>query len=346
MSHQLSDYDYSFPEELIAQSPLLERDASRMLVMSRASDPLTHTHFLHLAEFLHPNDLIIFNDTSVFPSRLFAKKPTGGKVEIFLLRELETHEWSVFLSPARGLKAGTQLKLFSRGQESELHLSITITSLKENDFRIRFDDNPIDPTFLQNYGEMPLPPYIRRERPNPEDQHRYQTIFAKNTGAVAAPTAGLHFSKEALSKLEYSGISTASVTLHVGAGTFLPVKTQNIEEHVMHQEYYEISKETLQKITECQSRRGKILAVGTTSLRALESWGLTKQTSGWTQLFIRPGFQFKIVDQLLTNFHQPKSTLLMLVSAFAGREKILSAYHEAIQKKYRLFSYGDCMLIL
>jgi S-adenosylmethionine:tRNA ribosyltransferase-isomerase len=346
MSELLSDYNYPFPEELIAQAPLPTRHASRMLVLSRATGQRTHSQFLELPDFLTPHDVLVFNNTSVFPSRLFAKKPTGGKVEIFLLREQNEKEWSVFLSPARGLKEGMQLLLFSRKNETQPETFVTITSLKEDDFRIRFNSEFIGAELLKLFGEMPLPPYIRREKPITEDQHRYQTIFAKKLGAVAAPTAGLHFSEEMVARLKQAKIPTALITLHVGAGTFLPVKTENIEEHRMHEEYFEISEETLQKIRECQIKGGKIFAVGTTTLRALESWALTEQSSGWTKLFIRPGFSFKVVDRLLTNFHQPKSTLLMLVSAFAGREKILTAYQEAIQNRYRLFSYGDCMLIL
>lgn len=345
MNEQLKDYDYSFPEALVAQEPLAERGASRMMILSRGNEAIRHSHFRDLPECLSSGDLVIANDTSVLSCRLYARKLTGGKVEIFLLRRQAPLEWSVFLSPARGLKEGERLPLFLREGEVLHAVNVTIVSLQHDDFRVRFASSGDERSALEDFGEMPLPPYIERAAPRAEDRQRYQTVFARNPGAVAAPTAGLHFTAGMRAKLSERGVHWATVTLHVGAGTFLPVKTEKIEEHRMHQEYYEISKETLAEVRACRERGGKIMAVGTTSLRALESWALTGKEVGETELFIRPGFRFQVVDRLLTNFHQPKSTLLMLVSALAGRGFILRAYREAIAKEYRLFSYGDCMLI-
>ncbi len=361
MSKLLSDYDYTFPPELVAQEPLPERDASRMMVVSRSDQRILHSQFRKFPEFLHPGDLVVVNDTSVLACRLFAQKPTGGKVEVFLLKEEtgkrgdgetgrrrngETEkEWAVFFSPVRGLREGMRLKIFSREKNIPSSDEIIVTSLRPDDFRISFDDENAQNQILSEYGEMPLPPYIERSAPRSEDRERYQTAFAKNPGAVAAPTAGLHFTPAMRQALQTKGVAWATVTLHVGPGTFLPVKTENIEGHRMHSEFYEIPSATLDAIQSCRAQGGKILAVGTTSLRALESWALTGKASAWTDLFIRPRFSFQVVDQLLTNFHQPKSTLLMLVSAFASRELIHKAYREAIDRSYRLFSYGDCMLI-
>jgi len=342
---KLNDYNYFFPEALVAQEPLRDRESSRMLVLDRDRQSLTDRCFRELPAFLRPGDLVVVNDTSVLSCRLFARKVTGGVVEVFLLRSTAELEWSVFLSPTRGLAEEMRLPLFSRNRSDLAPVSITVQSLREDDFRIRFDSSEAQRQALEDFGEMPLPPYIEREAPRPEDRERYQTVFARNPGAVAAPTAGLHFTpamKEAIAK---QGIAWATVTLHVGAGTFLPVKTENIDEHRMHFESYHIPTATLEAVQNCRAKGGRVLAVGTTSLRALESWGLTGKTSGETDLFIRPGFQFRVVDRLLTNFHQPKSTLLMLVSALAGRDFVLRAYREAVEKEYRLFSYGDCMLI-
>lgn len=346
MSNVLKDYDYVYPPELVAQAPLAERDASRMLVLSRQSFEIQHFQFKKFPQFLDRGDLLVANDTSVLACRLFAKKPTGGKVEVFLLRSMGPLEWGVFLSPARGLHEGMRLALFSRHKMRVLPMEVTLRSLKPDDFRVAFDSLEVQREALAHYGEMPLPPYIERSGPRGEDRDRYQTCFAKNPGAVAAPTAGLHFNASVFQALQERGVEVSTVTLHVGPGTFLPVKTENVEGHRMHEEWYRISDETIRAIRACKARGGRILAVGTTALRALESWALSGETSAWTQLFIRPGFRFQVADLLLTNFHQPKSTLLMLVSALAGRETILAAYEAAIREKYRLFSYGDCMLIL
>ncbi len=342
---KLNDYNYLFPEALVAQEPLHDREASRMLVLDRARQGLSHRRFRDLPEFLRAGDLVVVNDTSVLSCRLFARKATGGVVEVFLLRSVGELEWSVFLSPTRGLTEGMSLPLFSRGRNDLEPVSIAIQSLRPEDFRIRFASLAEQARALGDFGEMPLPPYIEREAPRPEDRERYQTVFARQPGAVAAPTAGLHFTSAMQELLAKQGVAWATVTLHVGAGTFLPVKTERIEEHRMHFESYQISEPTLEALERCRSEKGKVLAVGTTSLRALESWALTRKSSGETDLFIRPGFRFRVVDRLLTNFHQPKSTLLMLVSALAGREFILRAYQEAVAREYRFFSYGDCMLI-
>lgn len=346
MTENIRDYDYSFPEELVAQEPPAERGASRMMVLRRAAGGVEHARFAELPRYLRPGDLVVANDTSVLACRLFARKPTGGKVEVFLLRSTGSLEWSVFLSPARGLTEGQRLPLFSRSGEAGPGIAVQLVSLQEGEFRVRFDSEADERLAFERLGEMPLPPYIARSAPRAADRERYQTVFARRAGAVAAPTAGLHFTAAMRERLREAGAEWATITLHVGAGTFLPVKTDNIAEHKMHAEHYEISEETLAALRRCRERGGRVLAVGTTSLRALESWALTGRTAGETELFVRPGFEFRCVDLLLTNFHQPKSTLLMLVSALAGREFILRAYREAIEREYRLFSYGDCMLIL
>ncbi len=345
MTALLSDYHYDFPEELVAQEPLAERDASRMMILNPQKKSVRHSRFRDLPEFLSAGDLLVVNDTAVEARRFFAKKPTGGKVEILLIRPYGPLEWSAFISPVRGLKSGMSLQLFSREKNVTLPLSMTVTSLEFGETRIRFPDGGVEEEILNQHGEMPLPPYIKRDFPRSEDRHRYQTFFAKNSGAVAAPTAGLHFTEGFRELLRQRGVHWATLTLHVGPGTFLPVKTEDIREHTMHQEWYEISDTTQRALQECRDRGNRIVAVGTTVLRAVETWEATRNSRGWTNLYITPGYEFRMVDALLTNFHQPRSTLLILVSALAGREFILQAYHEAIQEGYRLFSYGDCMLI-
>ncbi len=346
MAQKLSNYNYSYPPELVAQSPLAERGASRMMALTRSDETIRHHRFFELFSLLNSGDLLVVNDTSVLPSRLFARKPTGGSVEILLVRRLEGGQWAALLSPIRGLQVGMRLNIFSRELQASTDFAVTLVSLEPEDFRICFDTKEEEDKVLSMHGEMPLPPYIGRSKPNDEDRRRYQTCFAKNPGAVAAPTAGLHFSEDFKKKLEAEGVGWSAVTLHVGPGTFLPVRVEDIEAHRMHTEWYEIPQLTLEKIEACKAGGGKVTAVGTTSLRALETWARSGETRGWTDLFVRPGFEFRIVDRLLTNFHQPRSTLLMLVSAFAGRKFILRAYEEAIRERYRLFSYGDCMLIL
>lgn len=345
MSGLLQDYDYAYPPESVAQEPLADRDASRMMVLSKSRRTLSHRTFMDLIDEMESGDLIVANDTSVIAARIFVRRPSESLTEVFLIRPVSELEWKVFLSPKRGLREGMKLPLFSRGKDRESDIFLTLSSLASEDFRVRFDSPEDLRRIFQDYGEPPLPPYIRRDGPRDRDRERYQTVFARNAGAVAAPTAGLHFTEEFRGRLQDKGVLWSSVTLHVGPGTFLPVKVEKVDDHVMHREWYQVPEETRKAVAECRSRGGNILAVGTTSLRALESWALTGETEGETGLFIRPGFEFKVATALLTNFHQPKSTLLMLVSAFAERTWILEAYREAIAKGFRLFSYGDCMLI-
>ncbi len=349
MSNQLQDYNYHYPEELVAQQPLAQRHASKMMVVP-AQGTTIHSAFSQLPKFLKKNDLIIANNTQVIPSRLFVKKNTGGLVEVFLLKKLHNNTWKCLLSPTRGLQEGMQMAIYSRNLALTQDIKIKIESLKHHNFQISFSSQKEENFALQSFGEMPLPPYIKRkgEQINDliRDKERYQTLFASQPGAIAAPTAGLHFSEQIKQALQQAGIPITPVTLHVGAGTFTPIKCDTIDQHPMHEEYYEIPDQTLEAIQTCRQNQGRIVVIGTTTLRALESYGLTNKKQGWTSLFIRPGFQFKYTDMLLTNFHQPKSSLLVLVSALMGRERILAAYEEAIQRKYRLFSYGDCMLLV
>ncbi|HEX5033706.1 MAG TPA: tRNA preQ1(34) S-adenosylmethionine ribosyltransferase-isomerase QueA [bacterium] len=342
----LSDYDYVFPPAAVAQEPAAERAASRLLQMGRRSGEIGHRRFAELPDLLRVGDLLVANDTAVLASRLYARKPSGGRVEVFLIRPSGGGEWEVFLSPARGLKEGTSLQVLSRSEAAARGPELWIAALGPEGFRVRFRNEEEERRALSEFGEMPLPPYIARELPRASDRERYQTVFAAVPGAVAAPTAGLHFNDSILAALARKGIALATLTLHVGPGTFLPVKTERVEDHVMHAEFYSIPEATRAAVEDCRKRGGRVIAVGTTSLRALESWALSGKSEGETRLFVRPGFDFRRIDGLLTNFHQPKSTLLMLVSALAGRENILRAYREAIDAGYRLFSYGDCMLII
>ncbi len=346
MTYHLSDYDYEYPPHAVAQHPLEDRSASRMMVYSVPEQRWEHRRFRDLVEYLHPGDLLVVNETAVRPSRVFTKKSTGGRVEVFLLKPLGDLCWEVFLSPARGLALGADLAVFSRATGEQLAQAIKVTARGETGFQVQFASEELQKTVLERFAEVPLPPYIERERPLTQDERRYQTVYARVAGAVAAPTAGLHFTEAVRQSLSQRGIEWASLVLHVGAGTFLPVKTEDVRNHVMHAEQYEIPPETLAALEACRRRGGRIVAVGTTTLRALETYGKTGNAYGESSLFILPGFTFSWVDALLTNFHQPRSTLMMLVSALAGREEILSAYREAISQGYRLFSYGDCMLIL
>ncbi|HKY64325.1 MAG TPA: tRNA preQ1(34) S-adenosylmethionine ribosyltransferase-isomerase QueA [bacterium] len=346
MSEFLNDYDYVFPPAAVAQEPPAERSASRLLQLGRRSGEIGHRRFVELPELLQTGDLLVANDTAVLASRLYARKPSGGRVEVFLIRPRGDGEWEVFLSPARGLKEGTSLQVLSRSEAEARGPELSIAAVGPEGFRVKFRNGEEERRALSEFGEMPLPPYIARELPRASDRERYQTVFAAAPGAVAAPTAGLHFNEAVLAALARKQIALAQLTLHVGPGTFLPVKTQRVEDHVMHAEFYSIPEATQAAVEDCRKRGGRVIAVGTTSLRALETWALSGKSEGETRLFVRPGFDFRRIDGLLTNFHQPKSTLLMLVSALAGRENILRAYREAIEAGYRLFSYGDCMLIL
>lgn len=345
MSHRLEDYNFEFPSELVAQEPLRERDASRMMVLSPQAEEIHHGKFKDLPDQLRDGDLLVVNDTSVIPARLFAQKESGGKVEVFLLRSLEGLVWHALVSPARGLRAGTFLQILLGREEKMPGWTLEVLGSKGEGFRVRFPGQQVLENILKKAGEMPLPPYIKRKVPRLEDKSDYQTLFASQPGAVAAPTAGLHFTPALREHLLQRGIDLATVTLHVGGGTFLPIRTQDIREHSMHEEWYRIGEATLDKIESCKKRGGRVVAVGTTTLRALESYAQTGKSQAWTNLFISPGFEFQAVDLLLTNFHQPQSTLFILVSALAGRQFMMRAYEEAMERAYRLFSYGDCMLI-
>jgi S-adenosylmethionine:tRNA ribosyltransferase-isomerase len=345
MSNFLKDFDYDYPPEAVAQTALPDRSASRMMVLDGVKQTFFHERFSSLPQHLAPGDLLIVNNTSVMACRLFAKKPSGGKVEIFLIGKDESGVWECWFKPARGLKEGDGLQIFSRSRGDLVPLTVTIISLQPKKYLLRFASIIEETMALEQYGEMPLPPYIKRPAPQAADHRRYQTIFAKQVGAVAAPTAGLHFTPEVLLLLKEKGVVVKEVTLHVGVGTFAPVKSERIDHHVMHREFYHVPDATAEAVRACRVRDGRVVAVGTTSLRALESWAATDRHSGWTDLFIRPGYRPRVVQDLLTNFHQPRSTLLMLVSAWAGRDFILRAYREALAEGYRFFSYGDCMFI-
>jgi S-adenosylmethionine:tRNA ribosyltransferase-isomerase len=349
MSHTytLSDFDFALPPELIAQHPSVERSASRLLD-SRPGSAVTDRIFKELPELLQAGDLLVFNDTQVVKARLFGEKPSGGKLELLVERVLPdvageaANQVVAHMKVSKKPPAGAVMRMGPQGND------FTATYLgrwpDENGqlFRFAFSDEPH--TLMQKYGHVPLPPYITHTDSD-EDEQRYQTIFAKEPGAAAAPTAALHFDQGVLDALANKGVATANVTLHVGAGTFQPVKTEDLSEHRMHSEWYNIPATTVQAISDCRARGGRVVAVGTTSVRTLESWAKSGQTSGDTQIFITPGFAFQVVDVLITNFHLPKSTLLMLVSAFAGFEHMHALYRHAIAKGYRFFSYGDAMLL-
>jgi S-adenosylmethionine:tRNA ribosyltransferase-isomerase len=351
MSHTytLSDFDFELPESLIAQHPASERSASRLLDGRHAE--FANRTFKDLPSLLKAGDLLVFNDTQVVKARLFGEKPTGGKLELLVERVLTNHEVVAHMKVSKKPPVGTELLMVGG-------YTATLLGRWPNEdgqlFRFKFSDEPH--TLMQAHGHMPLPPYIERhqnttdaqhetEEDKAEDERRYQTVFAKHPGAAAAPTAALHFDEGVLRGLEAQGVSRASVTLHVGAGTFQPVKTENLAEHRMHSEWYNIPPETIQAIADCRARGGRVVAVGTTSVRTLESWAQSGLTSGDTQIFITPDFTFKVVNVLITNFHLPKSTLLMLVSAFAGFEHMHALYRHAIANQYRFFSYGDAMLL-
>ena len=356
MSHTytLSDFDFELPESLIAQHPASERSASRLLDGRGAT--FTNRVFKDLPSLLQRGDLLVFNDTQVVKARLFGEKPTGGKLELLVERVLTDHEVVAHMKVSKKPPVGTAL-MMAGGQKNGGFTATLLGRWPNEDgqlFRFKFSDEPH--TLMQQHGHMPLPPYIERhqntadaqhetEADKAEDERRYQTVFAKHPGAAAAPTAALHFDEGVLQGLETQGVARASVTLHVGAGTFQPVKTENLAEHRMHSEWYNIPPETLQAMADCRARGGRVVTVGTTSVRTLESWAQSGQTCGDTQIFITPGFEFKVVDVLITNFHLPKSTLMMLVSAFAGYEQIRALYRHAIAHDYRFFSYGDAMLL-
>ena len=336
-----SDFWYDLPEELIAQTPLEQRDTSRLLVLDRVSGKVKHQHFYDIIDYLQPGDCLVMNDSRVLPARLLGHRPTGGAVEVLLLKDLGQKKWECLCKPGRKMQVGSQV-IFGNGE-----LTAAVTEVREDGNRVvEFQYEGIFLEVLERLGKMPLPPYIRAEL---ADQERYQTVYSREVGSAAAPTAGLHFTNELLEKIREKGVTTAFVTLHVGLGTFRPVKAENISEHHMHSELCMISKETADVLNRTKEQGGRIICVGTTSCRTLESLvnedGTFEEKSKWTEIFIYPGYQFKAMQGLITNFHLPESTLVMLVSAFAGRENVLSAYEQAVQERYRFFSFGDAMFI-
>lgn len=339
----IKDFDFDLPEELIAQTPLEKRDSSKLLVIDRKTHDMVDTHFDHILDELNPGDALVMNNTRVLPARLYGEKPdTHGHVELLLLKNTQGDQWEVLAKPAKRLRVGAKVS-FGDGR-----LTATVKEELDHGGRIvEFDYDRIFLEVLESLGEMPLPPYIHEKLDDPE---RYQTVYAKENGSAAAPTAGLHFTQDLLEKIEAKGVKLVYLTLHVGLGTFRPVSVDNIDEHEMHSEFYTLSEEAAQTLRDVKAAGGRVVAVGTTSIRTLETIGSKfnseiKADSGWTNIFIKPGYDFKVVDAFSTNFHLPKSTLVMLVSAFAGREFVLEAYQHAIDQHYRFFSFGDAMFV-
>ena len=336
-----SDFYFDLPEELIAQTPLAQRDSSRLLLLDKTTGELAHRHFYELADFLREGDCLILNDSRVLPARLLGTRSTGGSVELVLLRDLGEGRWECLSRPGKKTRPGAELR-FGDGE-----LTATVEEVVEDGNRIvQFHYEGIFLEVLERLGKMPLPPYIKEEL---RDAERYQTVYSRELGSAAAPTAGLHFTKELLAKIREKGVGIGYVTLHVGLGTFRPVKEEEIEDHAMHSEFCMVPAETARLVSTTKKNGGRVIAVGTTSCRTLESFsqedGNLLPASGWTDIFIYPGYRFKCVDALVTNFHLPESTLIMLVSAMAGREHVLHAYEEAVKEKYRFFSFGDAMFI-
>ena len=336
------DFWYDLPEELIAQTPLEQRDRSRLLTLNRQTGAVSHRHFYDIIDYLQPGDCLVMNDSRVLPARLLGKRPTGGAVEVLLLRDLGDRRWECLCKPGRKMKVGNEV-VFGNGE-----LTATVVSVKEDGNRvIEFHYQGIFLEVLEKLGKMPLPPYIKAEL---HDQERYQTVYSREVGSAAAPTAGLHFTEDLLDKVRKKGVQTAFVTLHVGLGTFRPVKAEEITDHHMHAELCMINDEAARILNDTKSGGGRIICVGTTSCRTLESLvnedGSFEAKSRWTDIFIYPGYCFKAMQGLITNFHLPESTLVMLVSAFAGRENIIAAYNEAVKQRYRFFSFGDAMCIM
>lgn len=339
---KVSDFDYNLPDELIAQTPIEKRDESRMLVLNRVENKIEHRHFYDCIEYINPGDVLVINDTKVIPARLFGKKTgTDRSIEVFLLKRENYSEWQALLKPGKKVKIGDKI-IFSDDLSAVL-----IKKLPDGVVHIQFEFNGIFEEILSRLGNVPLPPYIREEL---KDFNRYQTIYAEHDGSCAAPTAGLHFTNELMQRIRLKGIDIVPILLHVGLGTFRPVKTEQVEDHIMHSEFFSVNEESADRINTARKNGGRVIAVGTTSVRVLESVcdsnGYIMPKTGETDIFIYPGYRFKAVDSLITNFHLPKSTLLMLVSAFAGRETILKAYTEAVEQRYRFFSFGDSMLII
>lgn len=338
-----NDFDFDLPEELIAQTPLEKRDSSRLLILDHKTKEMTDSHFDHIIDQLNPGDALVMNNTRVLPARLHGEKPdTHGHVELLLLKNIEADQWEVLAKPAKRLKVGSQVT-FGDGR-------LTATVLEELDHGgriLEFSYSGIFLEVLESLGEMPLPPYIHEKL---EDSERYQTVYARENGSAAAPTAGLHFTQALLDRIKEKGVHLVYLTLHVGLGTFRPVSVESVDEHEMHSEFYNLSEEAAHTLRQVKANGGRVVAIGTTSIRTLETIGTKfngdiKADSGWTNIFIKPGYNFKVVDAFSTNFHLPKSTLVMLVSAFAGREFVLEAYQHAVDEKYRFFSFGDAMFV-
>ncbi len=335
------DFWYDLPEELIAQTPLQQRDTSRLCVLNKVTGEVSHKHFYDILDYLNPGDCLVMNDSRVLPARLLGHRPTGGAVEVLLLRDLGNKQWECLCKPGRKMQVGSCV-IFGNGE-----LQATVVEVKDDGNRVvQFHYEGIFLEVLERLGKMPLPPYIKAEL---ADQERYQTVYSREVGSAAAPTAGLHWTKELLEKAREKGVKTAFVTLHVGLGTFRPVKADNILEHHMHSELCMMGDETARILNETKAQGGRVVCVGTTSCRTLESLvgddGTFTAGSKWTEIFIYPGYTFRAMDALITNFHLPESTLVMLVSAFAGRENVLNAYNEAVKERYRFFSFGDAMFI-
>ena len=336
------DFYFDLPQELIAQDPLEDRSGSRLLVLDKNTGEVTHRHFRDIKEYLHKGDCLVINNTKVIPARLMGEREgTGAVIEVLLLKRMENDVWETLVKPGKKAKVGTRI-IFGDGKL----VGEVIEIVEEGNRRIKFTYQGIFEEILDELGQMPLPPYITHKL---KDKNRYQTVYAKNEGSAAAPTAGLHFTRELLDEIEQMGVAIASVTLHVGLGTFRPVKEENILDHHMHSEFYCIEPDEAEKINRAKANGGRVICVGTTSCRTVESAAMADGTvpagSGWTEIFIYPGYKFKVIDGLITNFHLPQSTLVMLVSALAGRENVLNAYNEAVKEKYRFFSFGDAMYI-
>lgn len=340
---KVSDFDYELPEELIAQDPLENRSDSRLMVLHRGAGAVEHKQFTDIPDYLAPGDCLVVNNTRVLPARLYGvKEDTLAQVEVLLLKRRENDIWETLVRPGKKLKPGARV-LFGDG----ILTGEIVDVVEEGNRLVRFSYEGIFEEILERLGQMPLPPYITHEL---RDKNRYQTVYAKYDGSAAAPTAGLHFTEELLRKVRDNGVEIAEVTLHVGLGTFRPVKAENVLDHHMHSEFYRVSAEAAEKINRAKREGHRVISVGTTSTRTLESAadenGFLREKSGWTDIFIYPGYRFKVIDGLITNFHLPQSTLIMLVSAFAGQEHVLDAYREAVRERYRFFSFGDAMLVL
>lgn len=344
---RISDFDYDLPKELIAQFPSEKRDHSNLMVLNKKNKTVQHKKFFNIVEYLSENDVLVMNNTRVIPARLLGKKITGANIEIFLLEKKSENLWKCLIKPSKRVKSGTIVE-FSEEMKAEI-----IEKSSDDKWLINLKYNGDFENILSKVGNIPLPPYISRilsdEKKQNLDYERYQTIYAQNPGSVAAPTAGLHFTESLLEQIRQKGVQTCSITLNIGLGTFKPVRAENIIDHKMDPEYYEISENTAQIINQAKQKGKSIVAVGTTTVRTLESvyksYGKVIPATGWSDMFIYPGYKFNIIDKIITNFHLPKSTLLMLVSAFAGKEFIFEAYQEAIRQKYHFYSYGDCMFI-